>query len=161
MMAYRLAAELPRRIAAIAPVAGTMVLPSEKPPRPVPVLHIHSVDDPRALYAGGLGPPFPMTTTRIFHPAVADTLERWSAANGCRGEPKAVETRRAGGQTATHLVYPRCAAPLEHWRLTGAGHVWPGGVQKYLPGLLGQGTNLIDANTEMWRFFSRISSAGH
>jgi len=42
------------------------------------------------------------------------------------------------------------------WKLSGAGHVWPGGVQDYLPWLLGPGTTVIDANSEMWRFFSRF-----
>jgi poly(3-hydroxybutyrate) depolymerase len=42
------------------------------------------------------------------------------------------------------------------WKLTGAGHVWPGGVQDYMPWLLGAGTTVIDANDEMWRFFSRF-----
>ena len=161
MMAYRLAAELPDRIAAIAPVAGTMVLANANPRRPVPILHIHSVDDPRALYAGGLGPPFPLTTTRVFHPPVAETLSIWRKANQCRGEPETIKSFQGGNQTASLLAYRDCAAPLEHWRLTGAGHVWPGGVQKYLPGLLGQGTTLIDANAEMWRFFSREASDRH
>ena len=55
MMSYRLAAEAGDVIAAVAPVAGGMVLPAIKSPQAVPVLHIHSVDDPRALYNGGLG----------------------------------------------------------------------------------------------------------
>ncbi|HTQ76618.1 MAG TPA: PHB depolymerase family esterase [Burkholderiales bacterium] len=160
MMAYRLAAELPQRIAAIAPVAGSMVLPGPIA-HPVPVLDIHSVDDPRALYAGGLGPPFPMTTTRVFHPPVAETLARWAAANHCtEGEPRVAETRQGSGESAGHtatlLVWQGCAAPLEHWKLTGAGHVWPGGKLKYLTHLLGPGTDVIDANAEMWKFFSRF-----
>jgi polyhydroxybutyrate depolymerase len=161
MMAYRLAAELPNRIAAIAPVAGAMVLPG-KIPHAVPVLHIHSVDDPRALYEGGLGPAFPMTNTRVQHPAVSETLARWSAANGCRGAPRVAEERKgtaaSAGHTATRFVYEGCAAALEHWKLTGAGHVWPGGKLKYLSRLLGPGTDVIDANVEMWRFFSRVAA---
>lgn len=153
MMAYRLAAELPQRIAAIAPVAGAMVKPGPIG-RGVPILHIHSVDDPRALYAGGLGPPFPMTSTRVQHPPVAETLARWSEANGCKREPKAGEPRRNSGHTATLVTYQGCLVPLQHWKLTGAGHVWPGGKRKYLTNILGPGTEVIDANAEMWRFFS-------
>jgi poly(3-hydroxybutyrate) depolymerase len=33
--------------------------------------------------------------------------------------------------------------------------VWPGGRIDYLPRLLGPGTDVIDANLEMWRFFQR------
>lgn len=160
MMAYRLAAELPGRIAAIAPVAGSMVLPADAITRPVPVMHIHSLDDPRALYAGGLGPPFPMTAIRVLHPPVEETLARWSTANLCLNAPTVVESRQgsgaSAGQSATRLAYQGCAAPLEHWRLTGVGHVWPGGTPNYLPGLLGPGSELIDANVEMWRFFSGL-----
>ena len=160
MMAHRVAAELPDRIAAIAPVAGAMVF-AGTPKAAVPVLHIHSVDDPRALYAGGLGPPFPMTSNRVMHPPVSETLARWSAADGCTGEPKAAGSRKgsgpAAGHTATLLVYSGCSVPLEHWKLTGAGHVWPGGRRDHLQRILGPGTDVIDANEEMWKFFSRIS----
>ena len=41
MMAYRLAAEMSDRIAAIAPVAGTMELDALQPSRPVSVIHFH------------------------------------------------------------------------------------------------------------------------
>ena len=45
MMCYRLAAELSDRIAAIAPVAGTMAIEESKPKRPVPVIHFHGTKD--------------------------------------------------------------------------------------------------------------------
>ena len=41
MMCYRFAAELSDRIAAIAPVAGTIAVEESKPKRPVPVIHFH------------------------------------------------------------------------------------------------------------------------
>ncbi len=160
MMSYRLAAELSDRIAAIAPVAGSMVLIRFAPARPVPVMHIHSVDDPRALYQGGLGPPFPATNSRVFHPPVEEKLAEWARANGCGAAPEAGERREwqsPGGtrHSATRYAWPGCKAETVLWKLTGAGHVWPGGVRDYLVPLLGQGTQVIDANEEMWRFFSR------
>ena len=45
MMCYRLAAELSDRIAAIAPVAGTIAIDESKPKRPVPVIHFHGTKD--------------------------------------------------------------------------------------------------------------------
>ncbi len=51
-----------------------MTLERIAPARPVPVLHIHSLDDPRALYGGGLGPPFPLTDVRVSHRPVVDGL---------------------------------------------------------------------------------------
>ena len=160
MMSYRLAAELPDRIAAIAPVAGSMALARFEATRGVPVMHIHSVDDPRALYGGGLGAPFPITGTRVLHPPAEERLAEWARVNSCGPEPEAKERREwktASGvvHTATRLAWPGCKAETVLWKLTGAGHVWPGGVLDYLTWLLGPGTQVIDANEEMWRFFSR------
>ena len=45
MMCYRLAAELSDRIAAVAPVAGTIAIDESKPKRPVPVIHFHGTKD--------------------------------------------------------------------------------------------------------------------
>ncbi len=168
MMAYRVAAEAPENIAAVAGVAGAMTLQRFSPAKPVPVMHIHSVDDQRALYGGGLGPAFPLTNTRVFHQPVESMIGKWLAHNGCPAQPQV--TGPANGKpgaadaahTATRYQYGPCRAGTEvvFWKLTGAGHVWPGGQQNYLPLLLGPGTTLIDANTEMWRFFARFRRGG-
>jgi polyhydroxybutyrate depolymerase len=160
MMAQRLAAEAADRIAAVAPVAGAMALTRVTPVRAMPVMHFHSVDDPRALYAGGLGPPFPGTNARVTHMAVEDSLKRWIAADGCSGEPRTTpDIVDAAGHRATHIVWGACRDGVEVvlWRLTGAGHVWPG-ADSYLPRLLGPPTKVIDANEEMWRFFGRFTT---
>lgn len=164
MMAYRVAAEASHRIAAVAGVAGTMTLTRFAPALPVPVLHIHSVDDGRALYDGGLGPAFPLTDTRVFHQPVESMLEKWRVHNGCPAQPE-ISGPRSGtpgmpdaAHTATRSTYAPCRGGTEVvlWKLTGAGHVWPGGVRDYLPWLLGPGTAVLDANSEMWGFFSRF-----
>ncbi len=160
MMAYRLAAEAAERIAAIAPVAGSMQVASFAPSRPVPVLHIHSVDDPRALYGGGLGPPFPLTRTRVEHTAVETELARWESLAGCAAEPSVSEQRRApegrsdAGHTATLLDFAPCTrgADVRLWKLTGAGHAWPGAPAILPERLMGPETHVIDAAEEVWRF---------
>jgi polyhydroxybutyrate depolymerase len=162
MMAHRLAAEAADVIAAVAPVAGGMVLPRIKSARAVPVMHIHSVDDPRALYSGGLGPPFPLTKSRAFHPNVDRMIVRWAAHNGCSAEPVISERRRdkdARAHTATRYLFPHCRDNSEVilWKLTGAGHVWPGGKPNFMERLLGPSTDIIGANAEMWQFFKRFS----
>src|SRR5512134_2238968 len=78
MLAYRLAVEAPERFAAIAPVAGGMAAKLSAPRAPIPLLHIHSVDDPLVRYAGGLGPPFSPAETRAAHADVEGTLARWT-----------------------------------------------------------------------------------
>ncbi len=165
MMAHRLAAEASDLIAAVAPVAGGMVLPrieTSKSTRAISVMHIHSVDDPRALYSGGLGPPFPMTKSQVFHPNIDQMIAKWVQHNGCALEPTIADRRsdRDGrGHQATKFVYDKCrnGAEVILWKLTGAGHVWPGGKQKVMERILGPSTDIIDANREMWNFFSRFS----
>ena len=163
MMAYRLATEASERVAAIAPVAGAMQVASFLPAREVPVLHVHSVDDPRALYGGGLGPPFPGTQSRVTHRAVETELRRWIAHDRCPVEPRTVEQRTTpirGGpaHTASLLVWGPCAsgAEVQLWKLTGAGHGWPGGHIRLPESVMGPETATIDAALEVWRFVSRF-----
>jgi polyhydroxybutyrate depolymerase len=164
MMAYRVARDAPDLVAAIAPVAGASLLEPPAGRDAVPIMHIHSVDDPRALYAGGFGPPFPMTSLRVRHPPVEPSLMQWVDANGCAREPHIGATIH-GGPGATHSATPITFAPCRDgvevvlWRLTGSGHVWPGGRPDYLTRWLGESTDVIDANVEMWRFFQRFGRA--
>ncbi len=168
MMAYRLANDAPERIAAIAPVAGGMTMNQITAPLPVPVMDFHSIDDPRALYHGGSGPPFPMTTRKIMHPDMDQVIAAWVHHNGCAPTPAVAATleRPADAsttrprQTATKYVYGGCrdGSEIVQWKLTGAGHVWPGSPPLKRQAFLGLGsaTDIIDANTEMWAFFRRF-----
>lgn len=161
MMAYRLAVEVPDRFAAVAGVAGAMTLSDFSPTLPVPVMHIHSEDDSLALYGGGMGIAFPMTNA---HHSVDSMIGKWVIHNRCPAEPRITATLKGNpgavdaAHTATRYFYGPCrgGAEVVLWRLTGAGHVWPGGQIDYLPWLLGAGTAVIDANREMWNFFSRF-----
>ncbi len=162
MMTYRLAREMSDQIAAIAPVSGASELPPPSSALPVPVLHIHSLDDPRALYIGGEGPPFPFTDRRVRHPSVEAVIRMWAAHNGCAAAATQDAPRVSrGGHTATRIAYPRCTTgmPVVLWRLTGAGHVWPGSPQKHSARLLGAATDVLDANEEIWAFFRAFRRA--
>lgn len=156
MMAHRLGAEASDRIAAIAPVAGGLVYP-RAPARPVPVLHIHSLDDPIALYRGGLGRS--LAGNERMNPDVDKMMARWAAADGCTSGPVVRDERRnERGQTARLLVWSGCArgSEVRLWQLTGAGHVWPGQTLDRGLRLLGTPTTVIDANEEIWKFVSRF-----
>jgi polyhydroxybutyrate depolymerase len=156
MMAHRLAAEASSRVAAIAPIAGGLVYPGFAPARPVPVLHIHSLDDPIALYRGGLRGR--LAGVESMNPKVDGMMARWAAADGCSGSPEVrAERRNARGHTARLLSWSGCAGGSEVrlWQLTGAGHVWPGQPRR-APSLLGTPTTVIDANEEIWKFVSRF-----
>jgi polyhydroxybutyrate depolymerase len=162
MISYRLATEIPERFAAIAPVGGARRVESVPPRAPLPLLHVHSLDDPRADYFGGLGPPFPGTDHRVQHPPVPTVLGEWLDTNRCPGDPALVETRvgpagtLGAGHRAERLRWGNCdsGAPVEHWRLEGPGHGWPGHeagpVQQ---AIIGPPTDVILAAEEVWRFF--------
>lgn len=160
MMTYRFALEASDRVAAIVPVGGAMSADEPRASLPVPVLHIHSVDDPRALYEGGEGPPFPGTDRTVVHRPVAEGLDYWAGRNGCSGAPVEADHRTGQGldrgQSATRLVWPACGAPVEHLRLSGSGHGWPGvRLGPLRQSIVGPATTLVDASSEVWAFASR------
>ena len=160
MMAYRLGAEASDRIAAIAPVAGAMSLDVFLPQRPVPVLHIHSVDDPRALYAGGV------TETagrQIRHRPVEAELARWRERDGCPATPTELARRSRPAGKAVHtailLAWEPCAdgSEVRLWKLTGGGHGWPGADPVLPERVMGPRTDVISAAEEVWLFLGRFS----
>ncbi|MEW5915646.1 MAG: PHB depolymerase family esterase [Gemmatimonadota bacterium] len=165
IMAHRLAAERPGLIAAVVSVAGSLDLKSFAPAQPVAVMQIHSVDDPRALYEGGLGPPFPGTNNRVQHSPVQSGLDRWVTANGCAPKADTLDVKRGvagtreGSHTATLLAWRSCRGGVEvrHWKLTGSGHAWPGDAPP--PGsedIAGPQTTIVRAAEEVWAFVSRF-----
>jgi polyhydroxybutyrate depolymerase len=165
-MAFYLAEKLPNRIAAIAPVSGGRIPDSSKALKPMPIMYFHSLDDPRALYHGGLGPAFPFTNQHVLHPDIDAVLAAWAKINGCSGARKQVDLRTYASEekfhTAHKLVYQDCKrAPIILWQLEKSGHVWPGGRQDYLESVLGESTQVIDANEEMWQFFQQFRVNSH
>jgi polyhydroxybutyrate depolymerase len=165
ILSHRIAAERSGLVAAIAPVAGSLDLAQFSPSAYVPVLQIHSVDDPRALYDGGLGPPFPGTDNQVYHQPAQAGLDRWRAADFCLGTTPDTLEKRVGavgtanaGHTATLLVWRPCrnGTEVSHWKLTVAGHGWPGDQPSGTP-LSGPHTSIVNAAREVWKFVSRFS----
>lgn len=168
MMAHRLAVDASDRVAAIAGVAGALNVETFAPMRPVAILHIHSVDDSRALYAGGLGPPFPFTNQRTFHSGVEKTLQQWTTFDGCPENPTVGPTiygrpdTASAKHSATKYTYGpgKNGVEVVFWKLTGAGHVWPGAKPGPLEKICGPSTDVINANEEIWKFFSQYDLGG-
>lgn len=145
MMAYRLACELPSKIAAIAPNGSTMMIQPCNPGRPVPILHMHSKLDERVPYLGGVGTGF----TNSNFPSISSVLAVWSVNNGCNPTPAITE--KAG---YTLKEWKDCNNAAIHYYLTNdGGHSWPGGK----PGWSGgdNPSQAIDANDLMLAFFSQ------
>ena len=159
IFAHRLAAERSGIFAAVVAVAGALDLRDFAPTRAVPVMQIHSVHDRRALYEGGLGPPFPGTSVRIQHQPVEEGLHRWIAANGCSTREDTAAVKRDMDQTATLLVWRGCRDGTEvaQWKLTGSGHGWPGeSPPAGGEAISGPQSRLIRAADEVWAFVSRF-----
>ena len=76
MMCYRLAAELSDRIAAIAPIAGTMAIENCRPERPVSIIHFHGTKDGLVLFGG----PDERIPKNIKFLSVEETIRAWVKA---------------------------------------------------------------------------------
>jgi polyhydroxybutyrate depolymerase len=153
MMSYRLACELPGRIASIAGVAGTMPRDLEPPARAVSVLHIHGTADPIVPYGG----PGQRTPKFVRIHSVDETVRVWAAANGCPATPVS-ESRPAEGMDGCPVVRSvygpgRDGAEVVLVAVQGAGHVWPGVTLGSR--LLGPGAPNVPANDLIWDFFRR------
>ncbi|HKD70336.1 MAG TPA: PHB depolymerase family esterase [Candidatus Binataceae bacterium] len=169
MMSYRLAAQASGKIAAIAPVAGSMVLVDFTPEHPMPVMAFNSVDDPFVHYYGGYGKQvISLFRRNPGQPGVEKVVGKWREYDGCPEAPHVAPTLSGKpgtgneGITATRYAWGPCknATEVVLWKFTGAGHVWPGGIQDRFEHILGRSTDLVDANEEMWSFFSKFELPG-
>jgi polyhydroxybutyrate depolymerase len=134
-MAARVGCEIADRFTAIAPVAGGYSsLPVCLPSQPVSVLEIHGTGDHVVPYEGkdpdGAG-------------NVLDWLAHWRHQDHCTG--------RAFRETQPGLIrigWTTCAedTSVEHLRLAGIRHGWPGPGVPEAP---------VKAAAEVWRFFVR------
>jgi polyhydroxybutyrate depolymerase len=154
MMAYRLAAELSHRIAAIAPVAGGMELDECQPAEAVSVCHFHGTADEYAPFEGGLGK---KSLTKVrFHP-VAHGIACWVKANDCSPVPVIEQLPAAvdDGTSVTRAVYSggRESSEVVLYTIENMGHTWPG-KETVFPHL-GRTSHNLDANQVMWEFFQR------
>jgi polyhydroxybutyrate depolymerase len=146
-LSYRLACELPERIAAIAPNASALMLPVCAPSRPVPVLHMHSSLDANVPYLGGFG----IGMSGADYPPLEDTMQRWTTINGCAPTP--VVERIA--DRYTHVLWGECMAgsSVEYYLTDDGGHSWPGG-DAGRPGVDPPST-AINANDLLLAFFAK------
>lgn len=164
IMSYILGAERPETFAAIASVSGVRFLDSgdtlfpsdvpRVPPRALPLLHIHGTADGTVPFDGGdlVDPQFTVT-----FPSVQSILNEWLANNSCKLSPLVTELpdpKPDDNLTVTLLSYEDCSsytgrsnaehtAEVQFYRINGGGHVWP------------TAPRTLDANTEIWNFFSR------
>ncbi len=151
MMCYRLAAELPDRLAAIAPIAAVMATAC-RPKEPVPVIHFHGTDDARVPFSDRDSKKLKSNGFR----SVSETMRIWARANRCRTRP--VTTRLPDkvddGTTIKRVGYSpgKEGSEVVLFAIEGGGHTWPG--RKPFAAISGKSTMDICANDLIWEFFS-------
>ena len=120
MMAYRLAAERPNDIAAIAVVAGSMEA-ATAPSKPIPVLHIHGTKDAVVRFDG--------KQSKLFKPSMAtqEAIDAWVTVNDCKKPPKLAQLAPAP-MAVTREDYEPGTSEAEVVLITveDGGHLWPG-----------------------------------
>jgi polyhydroxybutyrate depolymerase len=148
IMAYRLACET-ELFAAIAPVAGTMLVDCN-PPHPVSVLHIHGGVDGSVPPDGSLGG----GTQNIDGPPLEDVIAYWRTADGC-GEPTVSQFGDDPRVQLEAAVDCDNATAVEFIVISDAGHQWPGSTTSDVQDQLGADppSQLLDATFEIAGFF--------
>ena len=160
MMSYRLAFDIPKKIAAIAPVAGaipTDILPENISGIPLSVLIISGTHDPLVPWEGGIiGTPRHPRGTCI---SVPNSVMFWVKRNNCNTTAKSkwlpnnrlldfcrvhCDTYEDGDNNTEVVLY----------KIIRGGHTWPGGYQYFPKFLIGRTCRDIDANEEIWEFFN-------
>jgi polyhydroxybutyrate depolymerase len=160
MMSYRLAFEMPEKIAAIAPVAGSIptdIIHYNVSDAPVSVCVISGTHDPLVPWEGGLvGFPRNPRGTVI---SVPESVLFWVLHNNCSSLPNSTllpdvdptdhtwiqRDIYSGGTNTSEVVL---------YKIYNGGHTWPGGYQYFPKALVGRTSRDINANTVIWEFFS-------
>jgi polyhydroxybutyrate depolymerase len=150
MMAYRLACQIPDKIAAVIAVSGTLAIDNCDGAKDVPVLHIHGDQDTNVPFMGGRGE---RSVAGVDYRSVPDTIKLVTRARQCLAPEK--KTLEGNIEVSSY----RCSngAPVELYVIKGGGHVWPGG----------HGSNnkpsdgrYISASKAAWEFAKQFSKGG-
>ncbi len=156
-MANFLGSAISDKIAAIAPVAGTIVKGMDrkwKPKRPVPVLYFHGTDDQLAYYEGGTA-----GTYRGSSLSAEEYIQWWVKKNGCDPEPVCNELKKdPSGLLVKRCVYGKGhgAAKVIFYRIEGGGHTWPGRPKFFPVKIYGKTAVSLNANEIIWQFFKEF-----
>ncbi|MHA4845892.1 CE1 family esterase [Flavitalea antarctica] len=148
IMSYRLACELSAKIAAIAPNASSMSV--TKPcnaSRPVPVLHMHSVNDSNVPYKGGYGD----GVSKAYFAPIDSVLNAWSDINACG--TKASKLADNAGYTFYKWFDCKYQVSINYYLTKDGGHSWPGGKAGSVVG--DEPSRVINANDLLWEFFQQ------
>lgn len=147
-MTFRMAAEFPGVINAIAPVSGPCCIRGVRLSRPVPTIFLCGKLDPLSPFEGGeVRLPWGVTEVR---PSAAESVRAWADVIGAPLAP-AVELREG-------LVIERYGEHLAFYAIEDLGHVWPGGHRLLPEKIVGASSNRINGTDVIWSFFTGASA---
>lgn len=117
-MAAALACRIPDRISGVATVAAAYyeAVHHDCADHPVPHIDLHGTADEVVGYHGG-------RRHQTAYDSVAEVLDGAAERNNCSG---GVDVSRETVSTLSY-TWRGCTAPLEHVRIGGGEHTWPGG----------------------------------
>ena len=143
-MSYRLACELSEKIAAIAPVAGTMNFGPCVPSTPVSIIHFHSFEDTSIPHLGGVG----NGISDHYNSPIDSVLSALSDIYGCSSD-----TAYEIFEDVEYRSWSNCSDSVElKWFMSrDGGHSWPMGTKPTKKG--DDPSSLMNANELMWEFF--------
>jgi polyhydroxybutyrate depolymerase len=151
MICYRLAAEMSERIAAIAPVAGTVAIEVSAPKRPVPVLHFHGTNDGLVPFRTAEG----KLRASLRGMTVENSIQTWIHLNECDPNSKVSDVLSKPGDALkvirTSYGPGKDGAEVVLVIVEGGGHTWPGRKARFL----GKSTLNVSANDLIWEFFEK------
>lgn len=147
MLSYRIACELADRIAAIAPVAGSMGIDC-RPSAPVSVVAFHGTADQHVPYRGGT-PQIQADPHPRQDPPVADTMSFWADHNHCASPV----TQDVSTDTTRQVHTCPDGVEVTLYTIDGGQHAWPGGQT----GRAGadRPTTTVSATHLIWEFFQQ------
>jgi polyhydroxybutyrate depolymerase len=128
-LSYRLACEMSDTFAAVAPVAGSLLIDPCQPAQSISVMDVHGLNDDVVPYEGGGD----FNTTPI-----EDVIHTWAQLDGCTNSPQVDKEN-----TITHTRYASCKAGtvVELYAIEGGEHVWPS-------------KDALDTSQIVWDFFA-------
>jgi len=147
-MTFRVGVELSDKVAAIAPVAGHLLLHNHQLKRPVPMLYIIGRDDPLELPAGGV---LRIRGEQVEQPPIEENLAQWRQLDGCPVQPASIT--RADGVETDNFDNCRDGVVVVEYFIDDMGHVWPGGINRLPARIVGRPSDKINATDVIWNFF--------
>jgi polyhydroxybutyrate depolymerase len=147
LLCYRLACELPNKIAAIASISGTQEYFPCNPTQKMPIINFHSKVDIAVPYNGGVG----QGPSGTNFTSQDSTMQLWTALNNCSTR----DTVFNGADTNyTFIRIHNCSCNVEfhHYATSDGGHSWPSGNPNNNPV-----SYQVNATNLLWSFFQNYT----